>query len=378
MAVENTLRRAGPYVSNGTTTVYSFAFRVFKASEVGVVVSASADENATDTALVYLTDYTVTLNADQENNPGGAVTLSRACAQGVRVTVLSEVEATQEVQLTNHDGFSPKTINMVHDKLTILLQQIKEATERSLVIPATSNKTPKQILSEILEVADKANVYAEQAKQIYAEVVRLYDELESIRETSAEEVVQEGIKQVTAVKDEGATQIAGLQAEGSNQVANVQSEGGAQVSAIVGQGNQQLSAILAQGDAQAERLQNISDFEESGHGVRCQEFVTVLTQDFAEGSNVPLPSGFSYVVGRNHLHISVNGVDLMKPYNFNEIGVADTESSIVKINMPLVTGDEVKLWTVPLGRGLTDELVQRITDLENSLADLSRAVVYKE
>ena len=171
MAVENTIRRAGPYVSNGSAKAFAFAFRVFKESEVGVVVSASSDENAADTALTYLTDYTVALNDDQENNPGGTVTLKSARPQGVRVTVLSQVEATQEVQLTNHDGFSPKTLNMVHDKLTILLQQLREMADRHLTVPATAEKTPQQVMTEILDIAATANTYASEAKAFYDKVV---------------------------------------------------------------------------------------------------------------------------------------------------------------------------------------------------------------
>lgn len=171
MAVENTLRRAGPYVSNGSAKAFAFAFRVFKASEVGVVVSASADENAVDIPLTYSTDFTVALNDDQENNPGGTVTLNVARPAGVRVTLLSEVEATQEVQLTNHDGLSPKTLNTVHDKAIILIQQLKELADRHLTVPASSSKTPQQVMQEILEIAATANTYATEAKKFYDQAV---------------------------------------------------------------------------------------------------------------------------------------------------------------------------------------------------------------
>ena len=182
MAVENTPRRAGPFVSNGTTTAYAFSFRVFKADEVGVTVSSSAEETAIDSALIYLNDYTVTLNADQENNPGGTVSLVRAPASGIRVTILSVVAATQETQLTNHDGLSPKILNTVHDKLTILIQQLQEKADRTLVVPASSTKTPDQLLTEILEVAASAQDFANQTKTIYDDVLVRHAEIDAVKE----------------------------------------------------------------------------------------------------------------------------------------------------------------------------------------------------
>ena len=182
MAVENTPRRAGPFVSNGTTTAYAFSFRVFKADEVGVTVSSSAEETAIDSALTYLNDYTVTLNADQENNPGGTVSLVRAPASGIRVTILSVVAATQETQLTNHDGLSPKILNTVHDKLTILIQQLQEKADRTLVVPASSTKTPDQLLTEILEVAASAQDFANQTKTIYDDVLVRHAEIDAVKE----------------------------------------------------------------------------------------------------------------------------------------------------------------------------------------------------
>ena len=48
------------------------------------------------------------------------------------------------------------------------------------------------------------------------------------------------------------------------------------------------------------------------------------------------------------------------------------------MQMPLAVGDQVQAWTVPLGRGGTDDLIERIKILEDSLAQLSQTVVYKE
>ena len=181
MAVENTLRRAGPYVSDGVGTGFSFTFRVFKPEDVAVSVSSTADDNAQDVALNYLDDYVVELNLDQEHNPGGVAVLNNPVAEGIRVTLVSQVEDTQETVLTNHDGFSPKILNDVHDKLTILIQQLKESTDRTIQVPKTSPKSAAQILQEILNIAATANDYAIKAEQTYNATLATKSQVEQIR-----------------------------------------------------------------------------------------------------------------------------------------------------------------------------------------------------
>lgn len=171
MAVENTPRRAGPFVSDGSSTVFAFSFRVFEKDEVAVSISSSTDEDAADVSLVYEDDYAVELNPDQEFNPGGVVLLNNTLPMGIRLTIDSRVEETQEVVLTNHDGFSPTILNNVHDKLTILIQQLVDRTGRMLVLPKTSQKTPTQVLQEIINIAASANEFAQLAAKTYQETL---------------------------------------------------------------------------------------------------------------------------------------------------------------------------------------------------------------
>ena len=86
-------RKAGPYTCNGATVTFSFSFKVFAASTDLAVVLADADGDETD--LVYSTDYSVSLNSDQNANPGGSITTVSTYATGYFVTVLSDVPATQ-------------------------------------------------------------------------------------------------------------------------------------------------------------------------------------------------------------------------------------------------------------------------------------------
>ena len=72
MTISSTTRKAGPYRGNGVTTAFPFGFKVFKKEDVLVTFT---DANGTDYELVLDSDYSVTLNADQNNNPGGMIML---------------------------------------------------------------------------------------------------------------------------------------------------------------------------------------------------------------------------------------------------------------------------------------------------------------
>lgn len=162
-------RRAGPYQGNGTTTDYPFGFYVYSGNDVRVETSDTGS-----TVVAVLTkdvDYTVTVNADQEATPGGTVKLVSALSRGKSLAIVSNLSYTQEMQLTNFSRFPPEILNTAMDRVVILIQQLKEMAERHLTVPTTSEKTPQQVMTEILDIASVANVYASEAKAFYDKVV---------------------------------------------------------------------------------------------------------------------------------------------------------------------------------------------------------------
>ena len=97
MSVQNITRRAGPYVGTGLVSAYTFAFKVFRSEDVKVVRSESADASAQDEALKVGTDYTVKLNANQDEKAGGTVTLASPLAEGLRLSILSAITPDQQI-----------------------------------------------------------------------------------------------------------------------------------------------------------------------------------------------------------------------------------------------------------------------------------------
>lgn len=136
MTISSTTRKAGPYLCNGATVLFPFAFKVFSTSDVRVVLT---DASAVESDLTLGTHYTVSLNSDQDANPGGTVTSVATYASGNLITLTSQVQNLQSVMLTNQGGFYPKVINDALDRLTILVQQIAEKLGRSLSLPISSS-----------------------------------------------------------------------------------------------------------------------------------------------------------------------------------------------------------------------------------------------
>lgn len=137
MTINSTTRKAGPFIGNGTTSSFPFGFKVFQASDLLVVKLTVA--SAVEQTLVLNSDYSVALNPDQDSNPGGTLTLTAgALASGYTLTMSSDLPNTQPTDLTNQGGFYPDVINDALDRATIQIQQLQDASDRSIRLPLSS------------------------------------------------------------------------------------------------------------------------------------------------------------------------------------------------------------------------------------------------
>jgi hypothetical protein len=141
MSISSEVRRAGPYSGNGSTTAFAFAFKVFTTAQVVVTRTVSGVE----TTLTLTTHYTVTLNSNQNTNPGGTVTMLTAPATGQSITITSNVANLQPTAIANLGGFYPEVINDSLDRATIQIQQLDERLDRALVIPVSSSGVSTQL-----------------------------------------------------------------------------------------------------------------------------------------------------------------------------------------------------------------------------------------
>jgi hypothetical protein len=158
MTISSETRKAGPFVGNDSSTSFPFTFKVFKADDLLVV---RADEDGVETVLVQGTNYTVSLNANQNANPGGTVVLGTALATDTTLVLTSAVENLQPTDLTNQGGFYPKVISDALDRATIQIQQLVEQVDRSAKLPITSAADADSLVADIVLLADnQANINA--------------------------------------------------------------------------------------------------------------------------------------------------------------------------------------------------------------------------
>lgn len=152
MSISSENRKAGPFTGNGIAVSFPFTFKVFAASDL--VVVRQLISTGAETTLVLNTDYTVSLNGNQELNPGGSVVLPAALAATFNLTITSSLPNLQPTTLTNAGGFYPTVLNDALDRATILVQQLRERLLRSISYPVSD---PTSVATTLPAAAQRAN-----------------------------------------------------------------------------------------------------------------------------------------------------------------------------------------------------------------------------
>lgn len=289
MAIGYIKRLAGPYIGDGTgQKTFSFGFFVF--TEGDVYVATAATENGASSTLQQGTDYTVTLNADQEASPGGTITLTAEAglADGAVLVIGSDVDYTQTLDLTNYTRFPPARISEELDRIVVQIQQLVEILGRTVKVDATDTMTPEELKQQLLEVAASAGTYrdealaaaeaaaafesAAQTAQAAAELAQgkaeeAYQDTQDAAEQAIEDIGEAKTSAITeiqqteqtsktAVANEGTTQIGLVQAEGTKQIGLVGAKGSEQITVVGSAGATQIQAVGAKGTEQIGLVQS--------------------------------------------------------------------------------------------------------------------------
>lgn len=134
MTVSSANRKAGPFLGNDVTTAFPFTFKVFKKEDVAVTFT---DLNGVDSELVLDSDYSVALNPDQNNHPGGTIAypiLGAPLATGTKLTLTGDLAYTQPTDLPNLGPYFAEVVEDAFDRAEIQIQQLKEITDRAIKI----------------------------------------------------------------------------------------------------------------------------------------------------------------------------------------------------------------------------------------------------
>ena len=339
MAIGYIKRLAGPYIGDGTgQKTFSFGFFVF--TEGDVYVATAATENGASSTLQQGTDYTVTLNADQEASPGGTITLTAEAglADGAVLVIGSDVDYTQTLDLTNYTRFPPERITRELDRIVVQIQQLKSESDRALKTDETDTQTPAELKEKLLKAAESAFTVASQKAE------------------EAKSYAQEAANSAQFAADT----VADLPAQTALRIEEIN------------------AAAQAAGDHEIERIRAEGDNELIAAGLGCGEVTWTLTDAVASGSEVTIPGGIKYLAGRKHLRMAWNGVVLYRGQNFDEVGQDDAFSTTIKLLFDAQAGDELNAWVGALGKGEIADAVSLANQALDSVSALSQRVVYKD
>lgn len=116
---------------NGSTTVFAYSFRILDEDHIAVYVD--------DVLQTITTDYTVSGVGDAG---GGNITFLVAPDSGtLNVVFLRDVPVTQETDYVENDPFPAATHEDALDKLTMIIQQLNEVSDRTITLAISTPST---------------------------------------------------------------------------------------------------------------------------------------------------------------------------------------------------------------------------------------------
>ena len=145
MTLPYSLRRAGPFNGTGALVAFPFTFKVFAKTDV----SAQLTVSGVTTTLVQDSDYTITLNPDQNATPGGDV--QYILAVGATLTLLGALPYDQPADLPAGGAYRAQVVEDALDRTVIQTQQLAESADRSLRAPVG------EVLATLPNKAARAN-----------------------------------------------------------------------------------------------------------------------------------------------------------------------------------------------------------------------------
>ncbi|NYT45146.1 hypothetical protein H0A64_09970, partial [Alcaligenaceae bacterium] len=164
MTIDSSVRRAGPFAGNGSTVDFPFEFKVFGREDIRVTV---ADPDNVEIVLQLDSDYSVIVNPDQAQAPGGTVTYPISGSPlpvGHKLVLTGALSYEQPTAITNLGGFYPKVLEDALDRATIQIQQLEEEVNRSIKIGVADGIPADEYRDSLLEAAADAVAAASAAQ----------------------------------------------------------------------------------------------------------------------------------------------------------------------------------------------------------------------
>lgn len=130
MTVSSTTTTFGPLSTNGSTTSFPFSFRLDpygdEAAKEQIEIIQVLTSTGAETVLTLDSDYTVSLNGDQDASPGGAVVISPALASGYKIYGRRVPALKQETDLESQGAYDAADVEGLADHLLEGIQLVQD------------------------------------------------------------------------------------------------------------------------------------------------------------------------------------------------------------------------------------------------------------
>ena len=136
------------YEGNGAATAFPFAFKVWSTDQLNISITSPKGETSPAqgwTASIGESGGTVTYLHDGAPLPAGW-----------RLAIVRNMPFAQGIDLISASRFDPQVIEDGLDQATAELQQLNEKLARAVIMPATSDKSPEEVVASVYSSRDAA------------------------------------------------------------------------------------------------------------------------------------------------------------------------------------------------------------------------------
>ena len=140
------------YSGNGSTTAFTYNFKITAETEIQVIVKTDATGAESVRSIgTGSTNYSVS----GVGNNSGTVTFVTAPTSSETVVLRRSTTQTQAMDLIDNDPMSADTIETAHDKAIAISQELQEQIDRSIKISRANTMTSTEFVTSATDRANK-------------------------------------------------------------------------------------------------------------------------------------------------------------------------------------------------------------------------------
>ena len=348
------------YQGDGTTTSFTIPFDYLKKTFVKVFLDTSTElkggSSSDATADYYFKDATT-------------IQLTKIVPTSTQTITIRRYTSATERVASFRDGsvLYAKDLDTSQVQAFHIAEEGRDILNDSLTVDRNGNWDAKK--KRITRVGDPVEATDAVNKKYVDSVVEIQKTAEEYAAASAASAT---LAQSWAVKTDGKVQDIDYSAK------HYALDAKQTAAELEAKGLELEAQLTAHTDTQIARIQDETDSTLVVNATGCAEKTWTLTSDVAANSEITIPGGIYYVVGRHHLRVGYNGLTCYLGTNFVEVGNTDTKSNKFKLTFDAKSGDELDAWVAALGKADVVDAINTAQAANDAVAELSQKVVYKD